>query len=198
MPIPSQNNNNNDRFTALCLGLPGWAGTRRNTHPPPSWSSSNLYQLLPSTTIHSIFLFKLRDWQSFCTTSFHVLFGLPLGLEPSLHVVNQQKVCLLPEVFKPSMAVYDTVVECHRMVWLNKRWMQFNCRHESYMCGIQTYITQISVINLTQLTMFTNSKCSRCASVKLYCCQRTAAELWRRVSAIDIGWVNWRRLHQWN
>jgi len=28
-------------------------------------------------------LFKLRDWRSFCTTSFHVLFGLPLGLEPS-------------------------------------------------------------------------------------------------------------------
>jgi len=24
-------------------------------------------------------LFKLRDWQSFCTTSLHVLFGLPLG-----------------------------------------------------------------------------------------------------------------------
>jgi len=46
-------NNNNYRFTALCPGLPGWASTRRNTHPP-SWSSSNLYQLLPSTTIHSI------------------------------------------------------------------------------------------------------------------------------------------------
>ena len=30
----------------------------------------------------------------------------------SLHVVNQQKVCLLPEVVKPSMAVYDTVAEC--------------------------------------------------------------------------------------
>jgi len=28
-------------------------------------------------------LFKLRGWQSFCTTSFHVLFGLPLDLEPS-------------------------------------------------------------------------------------------------------------------
>jgi len=27
-------------------------------------------------------LFKLRAWQSFCTTSFHVLFGLPLGMEP--------------------------------------------------------------------------------------------------------------------
>jgi len=53
------------------------------THPP-SWSSSSLYQLLPSTTIHSASsLFKLRAWQSFCTTSLHVLFGLPLGLEPS-------------------------------------------------------------------------------------------------------------------
>jgi len=28
-------------------------------------------------------LFKLRAWQSFGRTSFHVLFGLPLGLEPS-------------------------------------------------------------------------------------------------------------------
>jgi len=28
-------------------------------------------------------LFKLRAWQCFCTTSFHVLFGLPLRLEPS-------------------------------------------------------------------------------------------------------------------
>jgi len=28
-------------------------------------------------------LFKLRAWQFFCTTSFDVFFGLPLGLEPS-------------------------------------------------------------------------------------------------------------------
>ena len=28
-------------------------------------------------------LFKLHAWQSFCTTSLHVLFGLPLGLESS-------------------------------------------------------------------------------------------------------------------
>jgi len=28
-------------------------------------------------------LFKLHAWQSFCTTSFHVLFSLPLGLESS-------------------------------------------------------------------------------------------------------------------
>ena len=30
----------------------------------------------------------------------------------SLHVVNKQKVRLLPEVVKPSTAVYDTVFEC--------------------------------------------------------------------------------------
>jgi len=31
----------------------------------------------------AFFLFKLRARQSFCTSSVHVLFGLPLGLEPS-------------------------------------------------------------------------------------------------------------------
>jgi len=29
-------------------------------------------------------LFKLRAWQFHCTTSLHILFGLPLGLEPSI------------------------------------------------------------------------------------------------------------------
>jgi len=49
---------NNDCFMALCQGLPGWAGTRRNTHPP-YWSSSNLYQFLPSITIHRILLVQI-------------------------------------------------------------------------------------------------------------------------------------------
>jgi len=47
--------NNNNRFTALSPGLTGWAGTRRNTRPPTILIiSPNLYQLLPSTMIHSI------------------------------------------------------------------------------------------------------------------------------------------------
>jgi len=33
-------------------------------------------------------LFKWRAWQSFCTTSFHVLSGLPIGLEPSTSYSN--------------------------------------------------------------------------------------------------------------
>jgi len=48
------NSQHNHRFMALCPGLPRWAGTRRNTHHPPSWSSPNLYHLLPSTTIHTV------------------------------------------------------------------------------------------------------------------------------------------------
>ena len=55
------------------------------THPP-SWSSTNLYQLLPSTTIHSILLVQITCLAIFLHNlfpSFHVLFGLPLGLEPS-------------------------------------------------------------------------------------------------------------------
>jgi len=39
---------------ALCPGLPGWPVPEETLTNPPSWSSSNLYQLLPSTTIHSI------------------------------------------------------------------------------------------------------------------------------------------------
>jgi len=68
-----------NRFTTLCSGLPGWASTRRNTHPPTIWSSSNL----PSTTIHSILPVQITCLAIFCTTFLHVLFGVPLGLEPS-------------------------------------------------------------------------------------------------------------------
>ena len=72
--------NNNNRFTALCPGLRGWAGTRRNTHP--SHILIIIQSLSASSSYHSILL-KLHAWQSFCTTSFHVLFGLLLGLELS-------------------------------------------------------------------------------------------------------------------
>ena len=51
--------------------------TRHPDHHPISISFFHL----PRSTASS--LFKLRAWQSFCTTSLHVLFGLPLGLEPS-------------------------------------------------------------------------------------------------------------------
>jgi len=52
------------------------------THPP-YWWLSNLYQLIPSTTIHSILLVQITCLAMFLHNLFHVLFGLPLGLEPS-------------------------------------------------------------------------------------------------------------------
>ena len=61
--------------------------TRHPDHHPIFISFFHLPRSIASS------LFKLRAWQSFCTTSFHVLFGLPVGLEPStsysIHVFTQ-------------------------------------------------------------------------------------------------------------
>ena len=51
--------------------------THHPEHPPIFISFFHLPRSIASS------LFKLRACQSFCTTSFHVLFGLSLGLEPS-------------------------------------------------------------------------------------------------------------------
>jgi len=54
-------------------GLPRWASTRRNTHPPTVLIIIQFlisFFHLPRSIASS--LFKLRAWQSFCTTSLHV------------------------------------------------------------------------------------------------------------------------------
>jgi len=51
------------------------------THNPDHLPIFISFFHLPRSTASS--LFRQRAWQSFCTTSVHVLFGLPLGLEPS-------------------------------------------------------------------------------------------------------------------
>jgi len=53
---------------------------RSPTHHPDHPILISLFHL-PQSIASS--LFELLAWQSFCTTSVHVLFGLPLGLEPS-------------------------------------------------------------------------------------------------------------------
>ena len=62
-------------------------------HSHPSCSSTILISFLHlPRTIASSLLYP-RTWQSLCTTSNHVLFGLPLGLEPttsySIHFFTQ-------------------------------------------------------------------------------------------------------------
>jgi len=49
-------------------------------HPDHHWIFISFFHL-PRSIAFS--LFKLCAWQSFCTSSLHVLFGLPIGLEPS-------------------------------------------------------------------------------------------------------------------
>jgi len=67
-----------NRFTTLCPELPGWASTRRNTHPP---TILIIIQSLSASSIYHDPNYVLGNF--FCTTSLHVFFGLPLGLEPS-------------------------------------------------------------------------------------------------------------------
>jgi len=84
-----------NHFLALCLGLPGWVGTRKKhspTHIYPDHQSS-LISFLHLLWSLAFSLVNLRAWQSFCTTSVQVLFGLPLGLAPftsySIHFFTQ-------------------------------------------------------------------------------------------------------------
>jgi len=62
--------------TRLRLYLKKHSPTHHSDHHPIFISFFHLPRSIASS------LFKLRAWQSLCTTSFHVLFGLPLGLEP--------------------------------------------------------------------------------------------------------------------
>jgi len=77
------------------------------------------------------FLFKLRAWQSFCTTSLHVLFGLPLGLEPSTsystHFFTQSTGCLLFATHVHTIATFFAVVSVlyHLfLVFLSTRYLE--------------------------------------------------------------------------
>jgi len=90
-------NNNNNSFTALCPGLPGWAGTRRNIHPltpiliinyPLSSASSIYYNnsiLHPACSIYVLLLVQFTCLKVFL----HNLSPRPLSstgylcLEPS-------------------------------------------------------------------------------------------------------------------
>ena len=79
----------NNRFTTLCPGLSGSPGTRRNIYPPTILiirSLSSFFHLLQSIKSST---FKFRAWQSFCTTSLHVLFGLESSTSYPTHFFTQ-------------------------------------------------------------------------------------------------------------
>jgi len=84
-----------------------------------------------------------------------------------LHVVNEQKVRLLPEVGKPSTVVYDTVVKCDLSRQKSRACAKvyIGGKYAIYSYRRAVGAIQILVINLTQLSVFTNNKRSRCVSV---------------------------------
>ena len=57
-------------------------------------------------------LFKLCAWQSFCTTFLHILFGLPLGLEPPPHIpyISSPNQCLLFATLAHTIATCFAVI----------------------------------------------------------------------------------------
>ena len=81
-------------------------------------------------------LFTLPSWQSFCTTSFHVLFGLPLGLEPSTSTLTRKFVS--PNVKSSHEFVRQQTSICshsfslkvfgNRSVRLDRTWIRFSVK----------------------------------------------------------------------
>ena len=59
------NNNNNNRFTVLCPGLPGCAGTRRNTHPPTIIVFFQQHMPIPSQPVLLQYQYYIIYSQSF-------------------------------------------------------------------------------------------------------------------------------------
>ena len=104
--------------------------THRPDHHPIFISFFHILWSIAST------LFKLRVGQSFCTTSFHVLFGLPLGLEPSAFTLAREYVS--PNVKSSHECVRQQTSICshsfslnvfgNRSVRLDRTWIRFSVR----------------------------------------------------------------------
>jgi len=106
---------------ALCPGLPGWAGTRRNTHQP-SWSS-NLYQLfhLPQSIASS--LFKLHAWQPLSMSS---LVYLLVWSHPSrIPYISSPNQCLLFATHAHTIATCFAVVSILYHLFLVFLWTPY-------------------------------------------------------------------------
>jgi len=77
-------------------------------------------------------LFKLRAWQSFCTTSFHVLFGLPLGLEPSTSYSMH--------FFTQSVSSFRSTCPCHHNLFCCSINIIGSRPSDHYFCSVCLFI----------------------------------------------------------
>ena len=94
-------------FVRDCPGRP--VPEETFTHSHPSWSSDILYELPPSTTIHSILLVLFVCLTVLSTTSLQVLFGLPVGLGPSTSYSMH--------FFTQSLSSFRSTCQCQRSLF---------------------------------------------------------------------------------
>jgi len=138
---PCENNNNN-HFMALYLGLPGWADTRRN-----------ILQLTPIMIINhplstsSIFLYSILPVQSACLTVFlHNLFPSPLWSTSGYRTVH------FIHLFTQSLFSFCNTCPCHcKLFCVVPRWRCLFLVSLSYLSLKLlsfTIMSYISVINL--------------------------------------------------
>ena len=86
------------------------------THPP-SWSSSNLYRLLPSTTIHSILLVQIT-WLA-------IFFAQPLSMSPLVYLLFWSPPPHMPYISSPIHLVHATFIPLH--ILCTHMWQLVDC-----------------------------------------------------------------------
>jgi len=122
-----QHNNNNNHFTALCPGLPGWAGTRRNTHPP---TILIIIQSLPASSIY-------HDPQHPHCSNYVLgnLFAQPLSKSSLVYLLVWSTPPHFPYISSPNQCLfcstcpYHCNLFCCSMLGLIKR--TFSTKHQS-------------------------------------------------------------------
>jgi len=102
-------------------GEPVYQKKHSPTHHPDHQPIFISFFHLPRSTASS--LFKLRAWQSFCTTSFHVLLGLPLGLEPSTSYSIH--------FFTQSVSSFRRTCPYHRDLFCCNYCVVYDCLHKA-------------------------------------------------------------------
>jgi len=135
------------RLCGICLGHPGWAGTRRNiTHSHSSWSP-----IIPICFLHLLrsiasSVFNPRALQSFSTISLQVLFRLPLGLVPftsySIHFFTQSL-----SSFRSTCSYHCNVFRCSTEIMSSNSSLPLNSLLGTLSCNFTPHIHHTILIS---------------------------------------------------